>query len=195
MSWERRCCRLALLPGFQPTVVLTEWRRFILNSVSNVGKAIQYLRDYSTIHCYLDNDNAGKSAFAAISAECDNVIDCSTLYSQFNDLNEFLIQSASQPDVFGSDTPFEILAAHLISATLICEANCIIPFTSAINSDTPRLRHKAIGCGISRHCDRNIRHHSRCRPTSTVGMTSVLAKGATSSTLQPKYITLTICAI
>lgn len=65
----------------------------ILNSVSNVGKVIPYLRDYSAIHCYLDNDNAGKSAFAAISAEFDNVIDRSTLYSQFNDLNEFLIQS------------------------------------------------------------------------------------------------------
>ena len=40
----------------------------ILNSVSNVGKAIKYLRDYNTINCYLDNDNAGKSAFAVISA-------------------------------------------------------------------------------------------------------------------------------
>ena len=67
----------------------------ILNSVSNVGKAIKYLRDYNTINCYLDNDNAGKSAFAVISAASDNVIDCSTLYTQFNDLNEFLIQSAN----------------------------------------------------------------------------------------------------
>lgn len=65
----------------------------ILNSVSNVGKAIPYLCDYNTINCYLDNDNAGKSAFAAISADFVSVIDCSTLYSQFNDLNEFLTQS------------------------------------------------------------------------------------------------------
>ena len=65
----------------------------ILNSVSNVGKTIPYLRDYSTIHCYLDNDDAGKSAFATISDEFDNVIDCSTLYSQFNDLNEYLMNS------------------------------------------------------------------------------------------------------
>lgn len=65
----------------------------ILNSVSNVGKAIQYLRDYSIIHCYLDNDDAGKSAFAAISDEFDNVIDRSPLYSQFNDFNEYLMNS------------------------------------------------------------------------------------------------------
>lgn len=75
--------------------IIQETDAIILNSVSNVGNAIPYLRDYSTIHCYLDNDDAGKSAFSAISAECDNVIDCSTLYSQFNDLNEFLIQSAN----------------------------------------------------------------------------------------------------
>ena len=65
----------------------------ILNSVSNVGKAIPYLRDYNTINCYLDNDNAGKSAFAVISAESDNVIDRSFLYTWFNDLNEYLTQS------------------------------------------------------------------------------------------------------
>ena len=84
--------------------IIQETDAIILNSVSNVGKAIQYLRDYSTIHCYLDNDNAGKSAFAAISAECDNVIDCSTLYSQFNDLNEFLIQSANTINLISQQT-------------------------------------------------------------------------------------------
>lgn len=73
--------------------IIQEADAIILNSVSNVGKAIQYLRDYNTIHCYLDNDNAGKSAFAAISAQFDNVIDRSYLYFQFNDLNEFLTQS------------------------------------------------------------------------------------------------------
>ena len=75
--------------------IIQDMDAIILNSVSNVDKAIPYLRDYSTIHCYLDNDDAGKSAFAAISAEFVSVIDCSTLYSQFNDLNEFLIQSAN----------------------------------------------------------------------------------------------------
>ncbi len=65
----------------------------ILNSVSNVGKAIKYLRDYNTINCYLDNDNAGKSAFATISDEFGNVIDRSFLYTWFNDLNEYLTQS------------------------------------------------------------------------------------------------------
>lgn len=67
----------------------------ILNSVSNVGKAIPYLRDYSLIHCYLDNDNAGRNTQSELARQFDNVINCSTLYSQFNDLNEYLIQSAN----------------------------------------------------------------------------------------------------
>ena len=64
----------------------------ILNSVSNVNKAISVLKDYATINCYLDNDNAGERALAELTAIYGStVIDCSTLYSEFNDLNEYLV--------------------------------------------------------------------------------------------------------
>ena len=63
----------------------------ILNSVSNVNKAIPVLRDYTAINCYLDNDSAGKTALAELTAIYGStVIDRSTLYSGFNDLNEYL---------------------------------------------------------------------------------------------------------
>ena len=63
----------------------------ILNSVSNVNKAISHLRDYSTIHCYLDNDTSGKTALAQLTERFGTrVIDRSTLYSGYNDLNEYL---------------------------------------------------------------------------------------------------------
>lgn len=65
----------------------------ILNSVSNVNKAIPRLRDYSTIYCYLDNDDAGRTAQSVLSGHLGNVIYRSTLYSKFNDLNDFLMQS------------------------------------------------------------------------------------------------------
>ena len=65
----------------------------ILTSVSNVSKAIPYLRDYNTIRFYLDNDNAGHNTLSVLAKQFGNVIDCSTLYSQFNDLNDYLIQS------------------------------------------------------------------------------------------------------
>lgn len=66
----------------------------ILNSVSNVNKAIPHLRDYKAIHCYLDNDVAGKIALGQLTERFGTkVIDRSTLYSGFNDLNEYLTTS------------------------------------------------------------------------------------------------------
>ena len=68
----------------------------ILNSVSNVNKAIPILKDYTAINCYLDNDNAGETALAELIVQYGStVIDRSTLYSGFNDLNEYLINQCS----------------------------------------------------------------------------------------------------
>ena len=64
----------------------------ILNSVVNVNKAVPYLKDYNAINCYLDNDNTGQTALAELTAIYGStVIDRSTLYSEFNDLNDFLV--------------------------------------------------------------------------------------------------------
>lgn len=63
----------------------------ILNSVVNVNKAVPYLKSYTVINCYLDNDNAGQTALAELTAMyCSTVIDRSTLYSEFKDINEYL---------------------------------------------------------------------------------------------------------
>ena len=63
----------------------------ILNSVVNVNKAVPYLKGYTTINCYLDNDTAGRTALTELTAIYGStVIDRSTLYSEFNDLNEYL---------------------------------------------------------------------------------------------------------
>ena len=63
----------------------------ILNSVVNVNKAVPSLRNYTVINCYLDNDTAGRTALTELTAIYGStVIDRSTLYSEFNDLNEYL---------------------------------------------------------------------------------------------------------
>ena len=68
----------------------------ILNSVVNVNKVEPYLRNYTVINCYLDNDNAGQTALAELTAIYGStVIDRSTLYSEFNDLNDFLVNQSS----------------------------------------------------------------------------------------------------
>ena len=64
----------------------------ILNSVVNVNKGVPYLKGYTIINCYLDNDNAGQTALAELSAIYGlTVIDSSKLYSGLKDLNEYLI--------------------------------------------------------------------------------------------------------
>ena len=63
----------------------------ILNSVVNVNKAVPFLIGHKTINCYLDNDTAGQTALSELTAIYGStVIDRSTLYSEFNDLNEYL---------------------------------------------------------------------------------------------------------
>ena len=67
----------------------------ILNSVVNITKAVPYLKDYTAINCYLDNDNAGQTALAELTAIYGStVINRSTLYSEFNDLNDFLFNQS-----------------------------------------------------------------------------------------------------
>ncbi len=63
----------------------------VLNSVSNVGKAIPTLAKYPLILCYLDNDTAGRAAVARLRREFgDRVSDKSALYPDHKDLNDYL---------------------------------------------------------------------------------------------------------
>lgn len=63
----------------------------VLNSVSNLNKAIPYLQHYPLVLCYLDNDVAGRAAVARLQREFgDRVADKSSLYPQHKDLNDYL---------------------------------------------------------------------------------------------------------
>lgn len=64
----------------------------VLNSVSNLQKAIPALGNYSVIQCYLDNDTAGRAALARLQREFgDRVMDKSALYPDYKDLNDYLM--------------------------------------------------------------------------------------------------------
>ncbi len=63
----------------------------ILNSVSNVSKAIDILHGYGRIHCLLDNDEAGRNAYLELAREfCGRIRDFSDNYSGHKDLNDYL---------------------------------------------------------------------------------------------------------
>ena len=69
----------------------------VLNSVSNLGKAIEPLTDYPLILCYLDNDAAGRAALARLQREFgDRVMDKSALYPNHKDLNDYLVSTINR---------------------------------------------------------------------------------------------------
>jgi len=63
----------------------------VLNSVSNLGKAIDRLSDYERILCFFDNDQAGNKACLELQQTFSyRVRDVSFHYSGYKDLNDFL---------------------------------------------------------------------------------------------------------
>ncbi|MFC2530320.1 toprim domain-containing protein [Segatella oris] len=63
----------------------------VLNSVTNIHKAIKKLSCYDSVQCFLDNDTAGRNAYLRLSKELgSSVLDSSSLYSDFKDLNDYL---------------------------------------------------------------------------------------------------------
>jgi hypothetical protein len=65
----------------------------VLNSLSNLPKAIDRLKGYKEVHTYLDNDDPGKKATLTIKQTHPAVIDQSAKYAGYKDLNEYLIST------------------------------------------------------------------------------------------------------
>jgi len=63
----------------------------ILNSVSMISNIKNSLGKYEKVELYFDNDEAGNRAVEMIKNEGENVEDCRVLYSDFKDLNDWLI--------------------------------------------------------------------------------------------------------
>ena len=74
-----------------------DWQNYIiLNSVSNLHKAIDGLAVYERIHCFFDNDRAGTEAFQRLANEYSyRVRDASHTYKDCKDLNEYLVRQRS----------------------------------------------------------------------------------------------------
>lgn len=63
----------------------------VLNSVFNLGKAMNGLSGYERIHCFFDNDQAGNKACLELQRVFSyRVRDASIHYSGYKDLNDFL---------------------------------------------------------------------------------------------------------
>ncbi|WP_343658815.1 toprim domain-containing protein [Chryseobacterium sp.] len=65
----------------------------ILNSTAMVFKAEQILQEYPKILLFLDNDANGKSVASKIRNDYKNVEDCSLIYHDCKDLNEWFVKT------------------------------------------------------------------------------------------------------
>ncbi|MBT2622855.1 toprim domain-containing protein [Chryseobacterium sp. ISL-6] len=70
----------------------------ILNSVSMIHNIKSSLGNYENIELYFDNDEAGNRAIEMIKNENEIAEDCRVLYSDFKDLNDWLIHKNPSND-------------------------------------------------------------------------------------------------
>lgn len=63
----------------------------VLNSVTNLQKAVPFLARHSVIHAFLDSDEVGRKALARLeeSVPSSEVIDQSVFYRDYKDLNDY----------------------------------------------------------------------------------------------------------
>lgn len=62
----------------------------VLNSVTNLAKALPFIASHERVYTYLDNDEAGQKVTAELKAACRNLSDLSVHYRPHNDLNDYL---------------------------------------------------------------------------------------------------------
>lgn len=88
----------AVFEGFMDSLSFIEMKRhftgdiIVMNSTALIGKVKEQLKNYSIIALYLDNDNAGLRCKNEILQSFPHAVDCSHHYSDYKDLNEYLIQ-------------------------------------------------------------------------------------------------------
>jgi hypothetical protein len=77
---------LSLKQNQLPTIDTT-----VLNSVTNLRRAIPFLESPRTIHAFLDNDEAGRKALDSLreSLPGSEVVDQSPFYRNHKDLNDY----------------------------------------------------------------------------------------------------------
>ncbi len=89
---------VVVFEGFMDLLSFVEMKRFfkgdvlVMNSIALLNKTKEHLKSYSEIHLFLDNDQAGKVCKNEILKSFPKANDCSEIYSEHKDLNEYLIE-------------------------------------------------------------------------------------------------------
>ena len=89
--------RIAVFEGFIDALSFVEMKPFfngdllVMNSVSLLNKAKEYLKNYPEIHLFLDNDKAGENCKNSILKSFPEAKDHSEIYFPHKDLNDYLL--------------------------------------------------------------------------------------------------------
>ena len=65
----------------------------VLNSLSMIQKAKLYFTEFEKVKLFLDNDSAGRRVTKELISEFSNIIDQSFIYSEYEDYNDFHVNS------------------------------------------------------------------------------------------------------
>lgn len=71
----------------------------VLNSVSNLSKAIDFIKLHPKVYTYLDNDESGKTTTELLNKTCYALIDKSVKYADHKDLNEYLCNTQPKQNI------------------------------------------------------------------------------------------------
>ncbi|HIB8180618.1 TPA: toprim domain-containing protein [Elizabethkingia anophelis] len=91
---------VAVFEGFMDALSFIEMKInfsgdiIVMNSTSLVGKVIEHLKNYAVKALFLDNDPAGEKCKTEILKSFPEAIDCSGIYTDYKDLNEYLVHMA-----------------------------------------------------------------------------------------------------
>lgn len=96
-TFDRKTSTVYLFEGFMDYLSLLTLQAkqanisaVVLNSVTNLEKAIPFLSKHEKINAFLDNDEAGKQALLKLQKLNLTVADISKRYEDFKDVNDYL---------------------------------------------------------------------------------------------------------
>lgn len=99
---------IGVFEGFIDALSFIEMRKkfngdlLVMNSIALLDKTKEHLKNYSEINLFLDNDNAGMKCRNEILQSFPNAKDCSEIYENQKDLNEYLIDKKNDISKAGS---------------------------------------------------------------------------------------------
>lgn len=101
-----------------PNVQISNSDYLILNSTAMFFKVEKQLTQYNKIVLFLDNDLSGKNLTKEITGKYENVEDCSVLYRDFKDLNEWFVKKLFVDNLFYFNIPKILLKITMSESAL-----------------------------------------------------------------------------